>query len=77
MIPTEFAITNPGVKPFLEIETSNKNLNGGFIDLKFTCVSSLSETGPDNTPMSISHVFKVDYVDECYQSNVFEPLAEN
>lgn len=66
VIPAEFAITNPGVKPFLEIETSDKNLNGGFIDLKFTCQSPLSEMGIDNGPSTISHTFNVKYVDECY-----------
>ena len=77
VIPEEFAITNPGVKPFLEIDTSDKLLNGASIDLKFTCVSPLSETGVDGSPSTISHPFTVRYKDECYSSNVFEPLAED
>lgn len=77
VVPDGFHISNPGTDPYLEIETSDKGLNGASIDLKFTCVSPLSATGPGGSPSTIAHAFTVRYKDECYSSNVFEPLAED
>ena len=41
-IPPAFGITDFGYAPFLEMQTSDKSLNGLVASLKFTCVAPLS-----------------------------------
>lgn len=73
-VPAIYGVSDiTGQGPFLQIETGDKNLNNMFVNLKFTCASVLSEAIGKIAQTSL----RVTYVDECYDSEVYAPIATN
>ena len=76
-LDTSLGITNPYPNPFLEINTGDKNLNNVSTAVAFTCTSTLSKMGPGSGPSSETTQVNIDYVDECYQTYIYEPTVQS
>ena len=72
-VPFGLGITFSGSTLAFGVQTSNKALNGVSVDLKITCQSTNSLTGPGNTPSTVTNEFTVTYIDECYNTSIIPP----
>ena len=69
LVPAGYGITVLSA-PTLLIQTSDKNLNGIVMPLKFSCRSTLSKVNNGSAPIVTDNV-TVTYVDECQQSILY------
>ena len=75
-IPMNYGIPMQ-TKPVIDIFSEDKSLNGMFIDLMFSCRSTLSQLGPDGKAPVAVHEFRVDYIDECELSEIYPALTQD
>ena len=69
-MPTDLGISF--VSPIFYLQEGNKALNDYSIDLKITCESPLSQTGPEGQPDLAINTFTLTYRNQCYDTEIIK-----
>lgn len=72
-VPFGLGISWSGATLTFGVQTADKSLDGVSVDLKITCQSTNSLTGPNDTPSTLTEEFTVTYRDECYNTEIVPP----